>query len=49
MNDAGELKHGTIALIEEHQPVIALCCNEDIMEKNDEQYRRGKNKRGISV
>ena len=30
---AGELKHGTIALIEEHQPVIALCCNERIMEK----------------
>ncbi len=30
---AGELKHGTIALIEEHQPVIALCCNQDIMEK----------------
>ena len=30
---AGELKHGTIALIEDHQPVIALCCNESIMEK----------------
>ena len=30
---AGELKHGTIALIDEHQPVIALCCNENIMEK----------------
>ena len=30
---SGELKHGTIALIEEHQPVIALCCNEAIMEK----------------
>ena len=30
---AGELKHGTIALIEEHQPVIALCCNNKIMEK----------------
>ena len=30
---AGELKHGTIALIEEHQPVIALCCNRTIMEK----------------
>ena len=30
---AGELKHGTIALIEEHKPVIALCCNESIMEK----------------
>ena len=30
---AGELKHGTIALIEEHQPVIALCCNRALMEK----------------
>ena len=30
---AGELKHGTIALVEEHQPIIALCCNEAIMEK----------------
>ena len=30
---AGELKHGTIALIEEHQPVIALACNPKIMEK----------------
>ncbi|MBP3653928.1 MAG: glutamine--fructose-6-phosphate transaminase (isomerizing) [Oscillospiraceae bacterium] len=30
---AGELKHGTIALIDEGQPVIALCCNEQIAEK----------------
>ena len=30
---AGELKHGTIALIDEGQPVIALCCNEKIAEK----------------
>ena len=30
---AGELKHGTIALIEEHQPVIAVACNPAIMEK----------------
>lgn len=30
---AGELKHGTIALISEHQPVIAICCNESITEK----------------
>ena len=30
---AGELKHGTIALIHERQPVIALCCNETITEK----------------
>ena len=30
---AGELKHGTIALIDEGQPVVALCCNETIAEK----------------
>ena len=31
---AGELKHGTIALIEERQPVIELCCNSGLQEKN---------------
>ena len=30
---AGELKHGTIALIHEMQPVIALCCNASVTEK----------------
>ncbi|MCQ2400391.1 MAG: glutamine--fructose-6-phosphate transaminase (isomerizing) [Lachnospiraceae bacterium] len=30
---AGELKHGTIALIDDHQPVIALCCNSLLQEK----------------
>ena len=30
---AGELKHGTIALICESQPVIALCCNDSVSEK----------------
>ncbi len=30
---AGELKHGTIALIEEGRPVIALCCNGSVTEK----------------
>ncbi len=30
---AGELKHGTIALIDEGQPVVALCCNDSVMEK----------------
>ncbi len=30
---AGELKHGTIALIEEGTPVIALCCNEGLEDK----------------
>ena len=37
---AGELKHGTIALIEEHTPVIALCCNPAIMEKTLSNIRR---------
>ncbi len=30
---AGELKHGTIALIEDGTPVIAVCCNEALLEK----------------
>ena len=30
---AGELKHGTIALIHDRQPVIALCCNDAVTEK----------------
>ena len=30
---AGELKHGTIALIEDKQPVVALCCNEKLFDK----------------
>ena len=30
---AGELKHGTIALIEEGTPVIAVCCNERLFDK----------------
>ncbi len=30
---AGELKHGTIALIDDRQPVVAVCCNREIEEK----------------
>ncbi len=30
---AGELKHGTISLIEDGTPVIAVCCNEELLEK----------------
>ena len=30
---AGELKHGTIALIVEGQPVIAVCCCDELSEK----------------
>lgn len=30
---AGELKHGTLSLIEEDTPVVALCCDEKYYEK----------------
>ena len=30
---AGELKHGTIALIEENTPVVAVCCNTRLADK----------------
>lgn len=30
---AGEMKHGTIALIDDRQPVIALCGNDKLLEK----------------
>lgn len=30
---AGELKHGTIALVDEDKPVVALMCNDSITEK----------------
>ena len=30
---AGELKHGTIALIEENTPVVAVCCNPALADK----------------
>lgn len=30
---AGELKHGTIALIEDGTPMIAICCNKNVLEK----------------
>ena len=30
---AGELKHGTISLIDEGTPVLALCCHEALYDK----------------
>ena len=30
---AGELKHGTISLIDEGTPVVALCCREELYDK----------------
>ncbi len=31
---SGEMKHGTIALIDEYVPVICLCPNDEVMEKS---------------
>jgi glucosamine--fructose-6-phosphate aminotransferase (isomerizing) len=49
---AGELKHGTLALIEEGIPVIALATQEDLFEKTvsniKEVKARGANVLGIS-
>ncbi|CAK4838176.1 unnamed protein product [Aphanomyces euteiches] len=50
---AGELKHGTLALIEEGVPVIALATQEDLFEKTvsniKEVKARGANVLGISA
>ena len=45
---AGELKHGTIALIYEGQPVIALCCNETVTEQTMSNIVEGQ-ARGAEV
>lgn len=45
---AGELKHGTIALIEEHTPVIALATQEKIFAKTISNIREVR-ARGASV
>jgi len=39
---AGELKHGTLALIEDNVSVVALATQPDIYEKNGEQHRRSQ-------
>jgi glutamine---fructose-6-phosphate transaminase (isomerizing) len=50
---AGELKHGTLALIEENVPVIALAIQEDLFEKTvsniKEVKARGANVLGINI
>ncbi len=50
---AGELKHGTIALIEENSPVIALSCYEPLFDKmmsNIEEVKaRGARVLGVTV
>ncbi|MBR6025677.1 MAG: SIS domain-containing protein, partial [Firmicutes bacterium] len=45
---AGELKHGTIALIEPGRLVIALCCYEELLEKSISNIQQVK-ARGADV
>lgn len=44
---AGELKHGTISLITEDMPVIAIATQKDLEEKNYQQYQGSEGKRRI--
>ncbi len=50
---AGELKHGTIALIDEQRLVVALCCQEQLFEKMvsniQEVKARGAKVLGVSL
>ena len=45
---AGELKHGTISLIEENTPVVAIVTNESISEKTISNIKEVKS-RGADV
>lgn len=45
---AGELKHGTISLIEENTPVIGVISNEDILEKTMSNIKETKS-RGANI
>jgi glucosamine--fructose-6-phosphate aminotransferase (isomerizing) len=45
---AGELKHGTLALIEENVPVVALCTQKDLYDKMASNIQE-VNARGASV
>jgi glucosamine--fructose-6-phosphate aminotransferase (isomerizing) len=45
---AGELKHGTLALIEENVPVVALCTQKDLYDKTASNIQE-VNARGASV
>lgn len=45
---AGELKHGTISLIEKGTPVVALCCDENLFKKTLSNVKEVK-ARGANV
>ncbi len=46
---AGELKHGTIALIDEKMPVVAIAPNNDLFEKIASNIEEIKARRGIII
>jgi len=39
---AGELKHGTIALVDEGQPVVAVCCDRRLVQKTSSNIVEAK-------
>ncbi len=41
---AGELKHGTISLIEEGTPVIAICTSDELFDKTESNIREVKSR-----
>jgi glucosamine--fructose-6-phosphate aminotransferase (isomerizing) len=46
---AGEMKHGPIALIDEHMPVLAITLKDDVYEKMLSQVEQAKSRGGIVI
>ena len=46
---AGEMKHGPIALIDEHMPVLAICLRDAVYDKMLSQVEQAKSRGGIVI
>jgi len=46
---AGEMKHGPIALIDEHMPVLAICLRDSVYDKMLSQIEQAKSRGGIVI
>ena len=46
---AGEMKHGPIALIDEHMPVVALALDDDLRDKMRSNIEQVKARRGVVI
>jgi glucosamine--fructose-6-phosphate aminotransferase (isomerizing) len=46
---AGEMKHGPIALIDEHMPVLAISIKDNVYEKMLSQIEQAKARRGVVI